>query len=340
MSGFSAKWAARLELFRRLYAPPHWTPGMPVDAELRARYESCLPVCEFLADLGHLATKFPRPLCLAESANAHGHDRLGPAPFVSLPDLWNTLPEQLAGRVEFVDNEWLALFCALADPPRFGTDFGRYPEQLAKIRQLLGAPVPSPAFQQSATGPGPVPSFNILDLGCGTGQGTYELAAAVANAVSGAVAAVGVTREPLEVWMAENRRLPHDPARERVFEEKRPPALAQGRGGAQNDKTQAWRGATVHFLVGDALAVPCDGPFDLIVANGLVGGRFLRSPSALVKFLAEAERLLAAGGVLALANRFHAGELPALERFAESARRAGWTVEGELQNLFLRRGWQ
>ena len=338
MSGFSVKWTARLDLFRRLYAPPYWTPGMPVDAQLRARYESCLPVCEFLADLGNLATKFPRPWCLAESANAHGHDHLGPAPFASLPDLWNTLPEHLAGRVDFVDDEWLALFCALADPPRFGTDFGRYPEQLANIRQLLGAPVPSPAFQQSATGPGPVPSFNILDLGCGTGQGTYELAAAVANAVSGAVAAVGVTREPLEVWMAENRRLPHDPARERVFEEKRPPA--KGRGGAQNDETRAWGGATVHFLGGDALAVPCAGPFDLIVANGLVGGRFLRSPPALVKFLAEAERLLATGGVLALANHFHAGELPVLEGFAESARRAGWTVEGELRNLFLRRGCQ
>ena len=338
MTGFNAKWAARLELFRRLYAPPYWTPGMPVDAQQRARYESCLPVCEFLAGLGNLAIKFPRPLCLAESANAHGHDRLGPAPFASLPDLWNTLPEQLACRVEFADDEWLALFCALADPPRFGTDFGRYPEQLAKIRQILGALVPSPALLNFGTGtaPAPAPKFNILDLGCGTGQGTYELAEC-ADAIflprGITVETIGVTREPLEVWMAENRRLPHSPERERVFKGKR--QKAEGENGGADTDTWKRGPAIIHFLAGDALAVPCAGPFHLIVANGLVGGRFLRSPPALAKFLAEAERLLAPGGRLALANRFHEGERPVLAAFAEFARRNGWTVEGEPRNLFM-----
>ena len=277
---------------------------------------------------------------LANAAARTGHDSFGPAPFPSLPDLWNTLPPTFAGRVAFEDEEWLTLFCALADPPRFGTDFGRYPEQLAGIRHVLGA-----AFLGEGTAKSPQNAcgdlavaapkengsrslFRLLDLGCGTGQGTYELAETAAGVLSVPVFALGVTREPLEVWMAEQRRLPHDPERERQFQRR-----------TQNSelRTEIGKAPAVRFLVGDALAAPCDGPFDLVTANGLVGGRFLRTPQALERFLDEVERLLAPDGLLALANRFHEGERPALEAFADSARRRGWQTDGTPENLLLRR---
>ncbi len=327
---FNSKWAARLELFRRLNPPPHWAPGVPLDAALRARYEACLPVAEFLADLARVGRRvLPSPellpLCLADAAARAGHDALGPSPFPSLPDLWSTLPETFAGRITFGDGDWLPLFCALADPPRFGTDFGRYPDQLAAIRNWLA----SPTFQF------PISGFTILDLGCGTGQGTYELAATAAEEFENrqtktgvSVHALGVTREPLEVWMAENRRLPHDPERERAFQRRTQNAEC---------RTEIGKTLVVRFCVGDALAAPCDGPFDLVTANGLIGGRFLRTPQALERFLGEAERLLAPAGLLALANHFHEGERAALESFADSARRRGWRLAGSLDNSVLTR---
>lgn len=310
LAGFNRRWGARLEQFRRHAGPPWWAPGLILDADIRDRHERYLPVRAFLNDLADLAThilphsswvpRLLRPACAVCACCA------APAPVPSLPDLWAQLPEPLAGQVTVAESALLPLLCALADPPRFGTDFGRYPEQLRGIAE----------FATTHVSPG-VP-LRVLDLGCGTGQGTREAAATVAAATGQTPWTVGVTSEPLEVWMATHRRLPHDPAREQRLQACLAPC-------------------PVHFLAGDATAVPCRGRFDLVLANGLVGGPFLRSPHQVALFLLELARLLAPNGRVTLANRFHEGELPQVAAAADIARRYGWTVAGDPRLLWLSR---
>jgi SAM-dependent methyltransferase len=309
LAAFNRRWEARLAQFRRHAGPPWWAPGLVLDAEIRNQYERYLPVRLFLNDLAALAVQaLPHPSWVPRRLRPSCAPCAGcaaPPPVPSLPDLWALLPDALAGQVTIAEAALLPLLCALADPPRFGTDFGRYPEQLRGIAEFAAA--------RAASG-----SLRLLDLGCGTGQGTREVAAAVAEASGRVPQAVGVTPEPLEVWMAMARRLPHDPARER--------------------RLVAYSAThPVHFLVGDATAVPSHGGFDLVLANGLVGGVFLRTPHQLAAFFQGLGRLLAPNGRVTLANRFHEGELPHVAEAADFARGHGWAATGEPRLLWLRR---
>ena len=309
LAAFNRRWSERLEQFRRHAGPPWWAPGLVLDAGIRDQHERYLPIRLFLNDLADLSGRVlphsswgPR---LLRPSGAVCACCAAPAPVPSLPDLWALLPEHLAGQVTIAESALLPLLCALADPPRFGTDFGRYPEQLRGIAKFAAA--------RTASGP-----LHVLDLGCGTGQGTREVATTVAEASGRGAPVLGVTSEPLEVWMAIHRRLPHDPAREQ--------------------RLQRYAAAgPVHFLAGDATAVPCRGRFDLILANGLVGGPFLRRSHQLAAFFEELVRLVAPGGRVTLANRFHEGEIPQVAEAANLARRQGWTVAGGPRLLWLGR---
>ena len=262
-----------------------WTPGMIVTPELRGWVESFLPWRDFARSLRGVArAMLPDeswvPQLLQDDA------------LPSLPEFWEELPEYL-GRVEFALEELLPFFCACADPPRFGTDVGRYPEQLAALRERPLAP-----------------SGRLLDLGCGVGLGTLEAVAAL-----GLSSGVGVTVEPLEAWMAQRRWLPHDVARSRHF--------------AKFSQVPA------HFVAGDVLEYSGEGGFAVILCNGLAGGRFLQSEAALQKLLAVFQAQLVPGGVAALANAFHEGQRPHVERLLALARAQGWQVAGSWRNAVI-----
>lgn len=222
----------------------------------------------------------------------------------SLPDLWQRLPAPLAGHAGLEAATCGALLCALADPPRFGTDTGRYPEQLHRVLEHL----------TTRTGR----AWRVLDLGCGTGHGTWEMA--LTAAATGAKAhIVGVTREPLEAWMATRQRLPHDPARERRY-----PCLTGAAAGR------------VQFVAADGLTPPLrPGIWDLILVNGLAGGPHLNAPESMHRLLRGLARLLAPGGAAGCACRFHDGYAPHLDRFAALARADGWQVSGPPRQLWL-----
>lgn len=292
----NAVWQARWERFLAAVPPPRWDPAVPVDADWRMRYESYLPVVEYVASLRRLARLvLPHPswvpLALAVTV---GH--LSPRTcFPSLPDLWSYLAPAWCGRVTLTTEELPALFAALADPTQFGTAAGRYPSQLARLRE----------HRWSA-------DAVLLDVGCGTGEGTQEAVAAIRE-TGCPVSGIGVTREPLEAWMASSGWFPH-----------RPTAGAVPLPG-------------VRFVAGEAAALPVHGPVAAILCNGLIGGRFVQSDAAFRGVLAEFGRVLAPGGIVLVGCRFHAGRESALTRFRDLAEATGWRVSGDSRDLVLRR---
>ncbi len=309
LARFNHDWLKRRRAFAESAPPPWWAPGLELTPAVRQAYESYLPICDFLAGLARLGRAFlPHPSWLPavlRTPQIREHGDAGPTSPLSLPDLWAELPPHLAGRTTFRPDERLAIFCALAAPARLGTAAGRYPEQTARLCA-------------AASGLAEHPPLRMLDLGCGTGQGTWELAGTLAAATARPVAALGLTREPLEAWMAARRQTPHDPRRELAF-----PAVPAC--------------VCVHFVAGDMRRLPLRCGFHLIVANGIVGGPFLKEPGPVMRWLDAAGRLLLPGGRLSLANRFHEGSRRRIEALARRAAAAGWEVEGEPRLLWLRR---
>ena len=272
-------WEARLDNWRRYAAPPWWARDLIITPELRAAYEMWLPMREFLHDLKTIGQAWlPSEECLPLPLR---HDI-----FLSLPDLWAALPSSLEGKLCFSPQELLAFFCALADPPRFGTICGRYNDELALIKDLAR------------------PNMRVLDIACGVGLNTLEIAATSGGET------IGLTSEWLEVWMATHRCLPHDSLREQ-------------------DIRRFPHDLNVRFQLGRAEFFAFEKPFDLIVCNGLVGGRFFHSEAHYAAFLDSCRACLAQNGSILLANHFHEGAKPDVERFMRFAFQAGFTVDGD-----------
>ncbi len=263
-----------------------WTPGVIADSALRGRIECFIPWESVRRELSALARAFLHDPSWVPQL-------LSPGAIENIIDFWAELP-QYAGRLVFAETELFALFCAMADPPRYGTCDGRYPQQL----QMLSRLNPHPQ--------------SLLDLGCGIGLGTLEIAAEFAIRD-----VLGVTTEPLEVWMAQHRLLPHDPQRSKCFA----------------------KYATQHaeFVCGDASSFIPQRRFSLVICNGLAGGRFMNSPALLKQFVANWEQYTADDGIVALANSFHSGHRPGVELLMTIAAEAGWEVIGDWQNFFCKR---
>ena len=286
-------WSRRYAVWCRYAGGGWWGRGSVVSPDMRGFYEKFLPFNEFKHSLVTIGEQ------ILESSD-WVPNILRSNDILSLPDFWAMLPDTFAGRVTFTEDELFPLFCAIADPSRFGTSDNRYPAQLRQIGDFVKRT-------------GQVRAVRILDLGCGVGLGTYELAQ-IAAAVGGT--AVGVTSEHLEVWMASHRRLPHDAARERLFR-RYPEDLS------------------VTFSYGFAESYRDGSQYDVIVCNGLAGGRFLNAAPQLTAFLQTCDTLLAPHGRMFAANRFHEGERPGVERLRAIARQSGWSVEGHWQSLVL-----
>lgn len=283
-------WSRRYAVWARYAGGGWWGRGSIISPEMRGFYEKFLPFNEFkhsLITIGEQILESPDWVPKILRSND----------ILSLPDFWAMLPDAFAGRVTFAEDELFPLFCAIADPSRFGTADNRYPEQLQQIGDFI-----------KRIGQGR--AVRLLDLGCGVGLGTYELAAATGGTV------VGVTSEHLEVWMARHRRLPHDIARERLFDSY-PQTLH------------------VTFKYGFAESYHDDSQYDAIVCNGLAGGRFLNTNDKLTAFLESCGRLLAPHGRMFIANRFREGERPGVERLRHLAQQSGWRVEGHWKSLIF-----
>lgn len=300
LAAFNARWEPRFAGFCHRAGAPWWAPGLVLTPEVHRRYEMWLSQAEYRRNLTALAAR------LLPGRAWTPHLLRTPDAVLSLPDLWQRLPPALAGLANLDPALCGTLLCALADPPQFGTDTGRYPEQLRQVTERFAAR--------------PEMTWRVLDLGCGTGQGTWEVAQFAAKANVRAHL-LGITREPLEAWMATHRRLPHDPVRERRY-----PCLPS---------TTAGR-IQLQFVAADGLAAPLrPGVWDLILVNGLAGGPHLKTPDSMQRLLHGLAGLLAPGGAVGCACRFHDGYAPHLDVFAALARANGWRVSGPARQLWL-----
>ena len=251
--------------------PPWWARNLIITPEIRESYEKWLPIDEFRGSLAVVARAYLPdeswlPLPLRSSA------------YLSLPDFWAAMPFVFGGKVCFAESELLPLFCAMADPPRFGTTAGRYPEELEYLGKVVCA------------------GMSVLDVGYGVGVNTLEMASALKGAVF-----TGVTPEPLEVWLAENRRIPHDSHRQAMMN--------------RFDGNVVFRRGTAEEFTGE---------YDVIVCNGLVGGRFFCAESQYRAFLLCCKTSLRPGGRVLIADRFHEGSRQNLDRFREIAVASGF----------------
>lgn len=162
-----------------------------------------------------------------------------------------------------------ALLADCADPLAHGVRLGRYAERVAELARLA-------------------PAGPALDVGCASGEGAWELAAARGGPV------LGTDVCPLLIELARARRVPHDPERERALVE-----LAAGVDPAR-----------VSFAVADVRQPP-PGRFALIACHGVLG-ESVRGDDVPLALDALIGALLP-GGVLSLAHRFREDRAAAFE---------------------------
>lgn len=261
------------------------TPGLIIAPEIRLQSERYLPLAELRLLFYRLYREaLAYPLILSSTPF---HSALSWADcFGSLPSWlqFSANPARLLERL-LKEQHLLTRFLFFSFlPERFnGHGFGRYPGQLAWLRNLL--------IEKGNS------HLRLLDAACGSGEGTWELVELIAD--SGLkphqVRVEGWTLEPLEVWAAQQRCLPHALQRQQRYRNRLQPLVQQG-----------WD-RQVTFTVQDLHAIHTTGSFDLIICNGLLGGPLLHQPEQLSQVLRTLAGLLSPGGVLAAADMFHAG---------------------------------
>lgn len=273
----------RYRAFVRFCPVPAWAPGLAVSAEMANIIDGWLPGREIAAAFRRLLKEafIPSP-------------RLEIAPFSrtflwaqTLPDLepFATSADPAALLSRLMDDEKMRrdFIFSLFLPPHYGCSFGRYPEQPPVIRGWL-ADLPGRG------------RLRCLDAACGTGEGTYELAALLLaeGLAPDSFLIHGMTLDPVEVFAAAHGYFPHDPRRQELFRQAAEPAVSAG------------AAASMGFFAADVSERWAGEEYDLILCNGLLGGPF-SSGERLDRTVAVLAEKLGPGGLLLAENRFHEG---------------------------------
>lgn len=266
------------------------SPRLSVTAEIRCQCELYLPIRTvrssfyklYRAAVNHqplyATSPFHRALSWADLYCAFPDWlQISPNPAIILEALLNDL--QLLER--FIFHSFV--------PERFnGSGLGRYIDQYSYIFEQL-------TFRLNSG------QLKILDAACGSGEGTWELVklAADTGCRPEQLSIQGWTIDPLEIYAAYHRYLPHLPARESQYRSYVQPLMEAG-----------WQ-QSVSFCAVDLLAeLPrenCEQQFDIIVCNGLIGGPVVSSPAQSRKIIATLGRLITPDGLLLIDNCFHDG---------------------------------
>lgn len=287
----------RLHILFKIYADtcpvPLPAPGLIVTPEIRNQCQCYLPVSEVAAafySLYRSALTYPPVLSSTPFHKA-----------LSWADVFFTLPPN----IQISANPARLLEVLLADrtllteflfasflPSRFYKGFGRYPGQRECIGKWLTERNRSTVY--------------CLDTACGTGEGAYDLAILLSELGFSPekIHIDGWTLEPLEVWAAATRRIPHD--RQREMELRKATSSFLEKGYIRH----------ILFSCRDILrpaspsTITEDGEtrrYDIILCNGLLGGPILHEREQLELATGNLAQLLAPNGILLAADSFHAG---------------------------------
>lgn len=275
----------------RVYASssPHglWAPGLVLTDEIRVMSDLYLPLTEIRPAFHRLFSRTLRFSPFPGASPLHG-SRCWLDVLHSLRSLVpEPNPASLLRRLMADDAFRCRFFFALFLPRRYGGNFGRYPSQLAFLRQWLDA-------NRARLGG----RARCLDAACGSGEGTYEMAMALrACGYEAQMCLVtGTTLEPLELFAAAHAYFPHDPQRQETFRRHTETLYRDG------------MAARLRFGLEDLTSfVTREGDYDVILCNGLLGGPFLAEPGEVTAVLRRLAGRLAPGGVLLAADRFHEG---------------------------------
>jgi SAM-dependent methyltransferase len=283
-----ARLGERFRVYCGCYPYGLWAPGLAVDREMRALTEAYLPMDEILCVFDRFFSavlKFPpfRPASILHNSSDWLDILQRLQLLVCRPD-----PASLLERV-MKDEEYRRRFIfANFMPARYGGGFGRYPGQTRFLAGWLAA-------NRSRL----VAGVRCLDAGCGSGEGTYELAQLLMDkgfAVD-SICVRGATVEPLELFAAAHAYFPHDPEREEEYRQRIRPLFHCG------------AVEKISFHLEDLKCIDSAGEkgYDIILCNGLLGGPLLQDPRDLQITVQSLSGRLNSGGILLAANRFHGG---------------------------------
>ncbi len=278
---FNREWDRRLGVFHRYASPPWWYEGLTLTPELDYVYERFLPIAEYIHDLRRVvADTLPCRAWLPRVL-------LSP-PYRSLPDFWRRLPRRFHSRVAWLPNDLDEIAVHLASPTVHGARFMRYPEQL-------------PALVAYGLDRG-LSTVRCFDFGCGTGQGTYEIAQCLDGRVESCLV-IGMTIEPLEAWMASRGRLPNPQPRAG-----QPITIPYPRPELRST-------TCIRFVAGDMLRATFRDAADIIVCNGVIGGPKLNHDADFRQLWTVVSTCLKDGGLLVIGEQFHDGHRLRAARF-------------------------
>jgi chemotaxis methyl-accepting protein methylase len=139
--------------------------------------------------------------------------------------------------------------------------------------------------------------LRCLDVASGDGANTYGVARLLVEQgwLPERLTVEGWTLDPLEAWAAAHGLFPHEPLREKSFQQETADCFELGIVSA------------VRFCCANILDVPPSEPFDLILCNGLLGGPIIHGHQAMAAVVRNLTGLLAPGGMLLAADHFHGG---------------------------------
>ena len=264
---------------------PLWAPGLRIDPEWRAVTESYHPWQEIAPVFRRLISRSLRYAPPSDPLNRFP----GWGDFLQRcsPPASSANPARMVSSLLADEDLRRCWLFTLFLPKEHGGGFDRYPEQqgfvrqwLERRRQLFGGRV------------------SCLDAACGTGEGTWELAALCRESgfVAGGVTIIGSSLDPLELCAAAHALFPHDLPRQRQYRARLAlPAVEES-------------GERLRFERDDLTAPePASEEHDLVLCNGLIGGPMLHDPGEVATVLAGLARRLRPGGVFVAADRFHGG---------------------------------
>ncbi len=263
---------------------PFIAPGLFVTPEIRRQSELYLPMEQIEQAFNRLYRAALRYSPILSSTVFHNS--------LSWADVFMELPPHLQLRVNpayllerLITNRELltGLLFASFLPGRFYGGFGRYPKQLAYIRDRFTRRNRS--------------RLRCLDAACGTGEDSYGLANLFDQIGFDAelLRMEGWTIEPLEVWAAAHCCFPCDRQREARFRAETARLFERG------------YDSNIRFSCVNLRRIPSSEPFDLILCNGLLGGPIVNQLPELKLVAGNLASLLAPGGILLAADTFHDG---------------------------------